>query len=158
MAQRRAQDNRVRGFCAAAALAALLAGCVPIPRNYGYVPPEEDLQQLAVGRDTRETVAEKVGTPLNYGMDRDDSWLYISSRTETFGLREPQVLSREIVAIRFSEAGRVENIERFDLRDGRVVTLSARVTDPAVSDLGLLRQIFGGLGTPQADQFLSPSP
>jgi outer membrane protein assembly factor BamE (lipoprotein component of BamABCDE complex) len=135
----------------------LTAGCEPIPSNHGYVPPDDELREVQVGRDTRETVAEKIGSPVNFGMDAEESWLYISQRRETYGIQKPRLLSREIVAIRFTESGEVQNIERFDLRDGEVVTLSARVTDPSVSDLGLIRQIFGGLGTPTADQFLTPN-
>ena len=63
---------------------------------------------------------------------------------------ESKTVRRDIVAIRFDQADAVENIERFDVQDGQVVRLTARVTDSAVSELGLLRQIFGNIGTPSA--------
>lgn len=131
-----------------------VAACAPIKRNHGYVPPPDELAKVSIGQDTRETVAEKVGAPLNQGMNREGAWYYISSRRQTFGLRQEQILSREIVAIRFANSGRVENIERFGLEDGRLVTISARVTDPSVSEAGFLSQVFGNLGGPSADQFL----
>ena len=142
--------HRITAILAVCAVVA----CAPIPSNHGYVPTDEDLAQITVGKDTRETVAEAIGAPLNHGFERDSSWLYISTRREMRGLANNKVMSREIVSIRFSESGRVENIERFGLEDGRVVTLSARVTDPAVSDVGFLRSVFGRLGGITADQFL----
>lgn len=135
------------------ALCAVL-GCVPIPRNHGYVPTDEDLAKIAVGRDNRETVAESIGVPLNHGLEREDAWYYVSTRRQTVGPKAPEILTRNIVSIRFTSNGTVENIERFSLEDGRVVPISSRVTDPAVSDVGFLRQVFGNLGGITADQFL----
>jgi outer membrane protein assembly factor BamE (lipoprotein component of BamABCDE complex) len=140
---------------ALALLAALAIGaCSPIERNYGYVPAEDQLADIAIGQDTRDTVAEKVGAPFNRGLGGDRAWYYVSSTQRTFGPRAPQTIRRDIVAVRFTDAGAVENIERFDVDDGRVVRLTARVTDSAVSELSLIRQIFGNIGTPQADDII----
>lgn len=135
-------------------LSIVLAACAPIERNHGYVPADDQLAEIAVGQDTRDTVAEKVGAPLTRGMQGERAWYYVASERRTFGPRAPQTVSRDIVAIRFAEAGTVKNIERFTEEDGRVVVLTARVTDPSVSELGLLRRIFGNVGTPQAGDFL----
>lgn len=132
----------------------LIVACTPIARNYGYVPPDEDLAQIEVGRDTRDSVAEKVGTPLNYGVQRDGAWYYVASRRETWGPAAPKTVERKIVAIRFNDGGAVENIERLGVEDGQVVVLTARVTDPSVSELGFLRQVFGNVGTPAAGDLI----
>lgn len=149
------QSRRNNAWVVAAILAATVSACAPIIQNHGYVPPDDELAQLTVGQDTRDSVAETIGAPLSQSLlDRDDAWYYIASRRQTLGLREPQILSRQIVAIRFTEAGTVENIERFGLEDGRIVTLSARVTDPSVSERGLLRQIFSNIGGPSPEDLL----
>ena len=138
----------------ALAAAVSLAACSPIERNYGYVPAEDQLAEIAVGQDTRDTVAEKVGAPFNRGLGGDRAWYYVSSTQRTFGPRAPQTIRRDVVAVRFAGDGAVENIERFDVDDGRVVRLTARVTDSSVSELSLIRQIFGNIGTPQAGDIL----
>ena len=45
------------------AIAALLAAaaCTPVYKNHGYIPPAEDLAQIKVGVDTRDTVTETIG-------------------------------------------------------------------------------------------------
>ncbi|QDY70266.1 outer membrane protein assembly factor BamE [Qingshengfaniella alkalisoli] len=138
----------IAGLCVA------VTACAPIKRNHGYTPPDYDLAQIQVGRDTRDSVTDLVGAPLNEGFQRGDTWYYVSSRRETRGLFKPEEIERQIVAISFSGGGTVRNIERYGLEDGRVVTLSRRVTDQSVPDVGLLRQIFGNLGSPQAGEFL----
>lgn len=151
----RADRHRKRvGVMAAAFGLVLLTACTPIVHNHGYVPPEDMLAEVAVGKDTRDSVAEKVGLPLNKSLTGDAAWYYVATTRETFGPREPKVTSREIVAILFSDAGTVQQIDRYTAEDGREVTLTARVTDASVPDQNLLGQIFGNLGGPSASDFL----
>ncbi len=131
---------------AALALTFGVAGCAPQFHNYGYVPPEEDLEQIQVGSDTRETVAEKVGVPASSGMLDNSGYYYVRMRTRTIGPMAPQEIERQVVAISFSERGIVENVERFGLERGQVVPLSRRVTTSTVNDNNFLRQVLGNIG------------
>lgn len=144
------RGRRVTCAVLCAMLAWAVPACTPIVNNHGYTPADDQLAEIVVGKDTRDTVAEKIGQPFNIGVGQGRAWYYISSTDEVFGPRKPKTVRRDIVAIRFDQADAVENIERFDVQDGQVVRLTARVTDSAVSELGLLRQIFGNIGTPSA--------
>jgi hypothetical protein len=59
------------------------------------------------------------------------------------------------VAVSFTEAGLVSNVERFGLQDGQVVVLSRRVTESNIRSLGLVRQLMGSLGRVSAGQLLN---
>lgn len=122
-----------------------LAACSATFRNHGYIPPAEDLAQIQIG-DTQETVASAVGRPGTTGILADSGWFYVKSRYRNFAWREAEEIDRQVLAISFSDAGRVTNIERFGLEEGRVVRLSRRVTTPNTQGIGLLRQAFGNLG------------
>ena len=130
----------------AAATALALAACSPVLRQHGYVPPEEDLQLITVGVDTRESVANLVGRPSSSGVLADGGFYYVSSTQRIFGPMQPRVIDREVVAISFDQAGLVSNVERFGLERGVVVPLSRRVTYSNSADPGFLRQIFSNLG------------
>lgn len=147
-------NRPVRLICACL-LAAALAACAPIVRNHGYVPPEDQLRQLAVGRDSRAEVAELVGRPTTEGVLGEDAWYYVQSRFRQSGYRAPQEVDREVVAISFAADGRIENIERFGLERGRVVPLSRRVTEQNVKGVGFLRQLFGNIGQFNPGDFFS---
>ena len=45
-----------------------LSGCVAQYQNHGYVPSEEELSEIVVGSDNRESVAQKVGVPSSAGI------------------------------------------------------------------------------------------
>lgn len=130
------------------ALVGLLAvtACSATYQNHGYVPPEQDLQQLVVGIDTRATVDDVVGPPSLSGMSDDGDYYYVRSRQRTYGMFRPEVIERQVLAISFNADDSIANIERFGLEDGRVVPLARRVTDTTVADGGFLRQLLSNLG------------
>jgi len=136
------------------AVVASLAACTARYRNYGYLPPAEDLAAITVGVDTRETVTERIGSPAATGVIRDSGYYYLKARTRTWGPREPEFIDRQLVAISFDAAGTVTNIERFTLQDGNVVALSRRVTDSNVRGVSFLRQLLGNLGRFRAEDLL----
>lgn len=141
----------IAGLCAAAGL----AGCaVTLEDKHGYVPTESELSAIEVGRDTRETVTTLIGQPGLESLRTENGWYYVRSDYETFLWREREEVNREVVAILYSEAGTVANIERYGLEDGRVVSLSRRVTDSNITGISFLRQLVGNLGSFRLQDFV----
>lgn len=130
----------------ALALCLLAAACTAQFRNHGYMPPEEDVANVIVGVDTRESVAETLGTPTAGGVLNDGGFYYVRSQFKTVGPFRPQEVSRELLAVSFNANGTVANVERFGLEDGQVVTLSRRVTDNGLGNISFIRQLLGNLG------------
>ena len=123
-----------------------VAACSPIQRFHGYAPDDALLSQVEVGRDTRDTVAEKVGRPGMSGVMDGSAWYYVQSDWIEEQYRAPVEIRREVVAISFNPSGTVANVERFGLDDGNVITLSRRVTDSGPTAAGVLRQLFSNFG------------
>lgn len=132
----------------------VVAGCSSVYRNHGYVPKDEELSEIVVGVDTRDSVAEAVGTPASSGVLDSSGYYYVQSRVRHFAYRRPEVVSREVLAISFDNGGVVRNIERFGLEDGQVVPIARRVTETTSSDNGFLRQLLRNLGNFSAGNFL----
>ena len=139
-----------RRHCLMLVLVASVAACSPVYRNHGYVPSEDELALVEVGKDTRETVGQKIGRPSTSGLLNDVGWFYVQSRYKHFGPRAPQEIDRQVLAVTFNEAGTVENVARYGLEDGRVVQISRRVTESNVKGLSFIQQIFGSFGRIQA--------
>lgn len=145
--------QRIAELLAALGLLALL-GCSPIVRNHGYVPSEDDLAAIQIGVDTRATVTSVIGRPSAAGLMSDGGFYYVRSRRETVAWRAPQEVDRQVVAISFDPEGVVENVERFTLEDGQVVSLSRRVTSTNIRNVTLIRQLLSNIGQIRADQIL----
>ncbi len=136
-------------------MALVLAACSPVMRFHGYAPTDDDLAELTIGQDTRETVAQRVGRPGIGGVMEGSGWFYVQSDWRHENWRAPVELRREVVAISFDGRDRVANIERFGLEDGEVVQLSRRVTDSGPRGRGVLQQVFAVLGNFSPAQFIN---
>ena len=128
-----------------------LAGCAPLLVIQGYVPDEEILAGIEQGVDTKDAVVTKLGSPSTVATFDDDTWIYVNKRSEVFAFFEPTVLSQNVVAINFDPEGRVQEIRRFTLEDGRLFDLITRETPTQGRELGLLEQLFGNVGRFTAD-------
>ena len=124
----------------------LVSACAAQYRQHGYIPPEEDLQTVVVGVDTRDTVAESIGVPTTSGVRNDTGYYYIRSQVRHFAARRPEVVDRTVLAIYFDGSGVVQDIVTYGLEDGRVVPISRRVTRSGDSKLSFIRQLFGNIG------------
>ncbi|RKT34074.1 Beta-barrel assembly machine subunit BamE [Roseovarius halotolerans] len=137
--------KRLSGALAAMSLLAMTA-CSATYKNHGYIPPEEDLQQLVVGVDTRASVDDVVGPPTMGGVLEGGDYYYVRSRIREYGMFRPEVVERQVLAISFNETDTIANIERFGLEDGQVVPLSRRVTDNSVVNNNFIRQMISNIG------------
>jgi outer membrane protein assembly factor BamE (lipoprotein component of BamABCDE complex) len=132
-----------------------LAGCTARYRTHGYVPSEDELQQIVPGVDTRGTVEDLIGVPSTSGTLNESGFYYIESDVRHFAWKAPEVVDREVLAITFDSAGVVQNIERFGLEDGQVVPLARRITRSGDGDISFIRKLFGNIGALNAADFLN---
>jgi outer membrane protein assembly factor BamE (lipoprotein component of BamABCDE complex) len=147
--QRRAARVLVTGLAVIS-----LSACIAEFRNHGYIPSEVQLQDIAVGQDTKETLEASIGVPRASGLLEDSGWYYVRSQFRHYGAYAPKEVSREVLAISFNDAGVVSNVERFGLENGQVVALSRRVTEPNTKGTTFISQLLGGLGNVSAEQLL----
>jgi outer membrane protein assembly factor BamE (lipoprotein component of BamABCDE complex) len=145
----------IRNIVIGLGLLALVGCSLATYRTHGYIPVEEDLQQITVGVDTRASVEETIGAPTTSGFFDKGAYYYVQSRMRHFAYQKPTVVERQVLAISFDDAGVVRNIERFSLEDGRVVPISRRVTDSSIVDVNLLRQLLSKIGQFSADNMLN---
>jgi outer membrane protein assembly factor BamE (lipoprotein component of BamABCDE complex) len=123
-----------------------LAACTPTLVVQGYVPDDETLATVQQGVDSKDAVVTKLGSPSSIAAFDDDTWIYINKSTENFAFFEPTVVGQNVVAINFDPEGRVENIRRYTLEDGRLIDPITRKTPTQGRELGILEQLFGNVG------------
>lgn len=145
-----------RRIVLALALGAALAGagCTAVYHNHGYVPTDDELVQIEVGKSTQQDVATAIGRPSSTGLLKGAGWFYVGSRWKHYGARAPQEIDRQVVAVSFDEAGVVENVERFGLERGEVVVLSRRITKSNIKGISLIRELLGSIGRVSAGKLL----
>ncbi len=129
----------------AIAAAAILMGCVPVENQRGYVPDMQAVASIEVGMDTKDTVSKKLGDPSTSASFGNDIWYYISSHVEQNAFFAPHATDRNILAVEFAKDGKVADIHKYTLADGRVVDFVSRETPTRGRELTLLQQIFNAV-------------
>ena len=131
-----------------------LVSCSAQFRNHGYVPDEAALDEIVVGVDSRDAVDQALGGATMSGLRSSGGNYYIRSRVRHMTYKAPVVVERDVVVISFDDNDLVQNIARYTLQDGKVVTLSRRVTDGGDVTKGIVSQLFSNIGGLSAENLL----
>jgi outer membrane protein assembly factor BamE (lipoprotein component of BamABCDE complex) len=143
----KASDGARQAASALLIAAALAAGaCTPVRDRHGYIPEDLEAPKVEVGVDTKATVLARLGTPSTVGMFDSEAWYYISSVQERLAFFTPDVVEREVIAIRFGDNDTVAAVDRFGVERGRVVQYAEDATPTRGRELSIIEQLFGSIG------------
>jgi outer membrane protein assembly factor BamE (lipoprotein component of BamABCDE complex) len=120
--------------------------CTPRVDIRGNRPDLERVAEITPGEHSRELVEEILGSPSIKSSFGQETWFYVSSKTETVVFLEPEVKERLVLSIRFDDEGVVKFINQLGLEDGHKVELVERISPTVGNELTLMDQIFGNFG------------
>lgn len=138
---------RLAGKLAGLALVLALAGCGEQIIKHGYQFRDTDLQAIQPGM-SQDQVRATLGTPATTTvLGGGSAFYYISSTMTQTSFMLPDEKDRKVVAVYFNEAGSVEQIANYGLKDGKVFDfVSAKTPAPGAQDEGILKSMFRNLG------------
>lgn len=143
---------RPPSWIAAAVIGAALAvaGCDANVIKHGVQFHEGDLQQIQPGM-TQEQVRLNLGTPSTTAVvGTNQAYYYISSTATQTSFMLPTEQDRQVVAVYFSQAGTVERVANYGMKDGRVFDYVSKTTPaPGGKDVGIIQSLFRNLGQKQ---------
>jgi outer membrane protein assembly factor BamE (lipoprotein component of BamABCDE complex) len=126
--------------------------CTPRVDIRGNRPDLERVAEITPGEHSRELVEEILGSPSIKSSFGQETWFYVSSKTETVVFLEPEVKERLVLSIRFDDEGVVKFINQLGLEDGHKIELVERISPTVGNELTLMDQIFGNFGRFSAKQ------
>lgn len=144
-----AQPHRprfLRRALVASCLAAALSACSGVVDTRGNLPDPETVLEVQPGIHDRDQVATILGSPSTVATFEDDTWYYISRRTEQFAFLDPEVLDQQVLMVKFGEDGLVSDMKIYGLEDGQVIDPVDRTTPTSGRELTVLQQLLGNMG------------
>jgi outer membrane protein assembly factor BamE (lipoprotein component of BamABCDE complex) len=129
----------------------VLGACAPTINNHGYQIDPELLSQITPGVTSREQVARILGSPSSMATFDDDSWYYISQRTERMSFYQNRVTAQDVVAISFDRSGIVASVEQHGMDEAMPIQPVADATPTLGNELTLIQQFLGNLGRFNSD-------
>ena len=129
-------------------LASVFLSCTTNIKSHGYIPSKSDLENLVLGKDTKQSVSKKIGLPATAGLE--GAYYYVRSKFNAPGFKSAQLIDRTVVVLSFDQRSRLKNIETFDVHNGNFVRLDYRVTETGLDNKNILQQIIGSVSGPSA--------
>jgi outer membrane protein assembly factor BamE (lipoprotein component of BamABCDE complex) len=134
------------GTLALLTAAVAIGACSSRIDQRGNLPDPDLLANIEVGHINKQGVQEALGTPSSIGLFDQETWYYISQRTEKIAFFKPTVIDRKVIVIKFDQRGVVSEMTELGLEDSREVQIVERTTPTAGQEMGLLKQLLGNIG------------
>ena len=128
------------------ALMPMLAACETIVDQRGFAATPGSVEKLEVGSQSREDVIRLIGSPSSVATFNPNTWYYISQKQETYAFFKPSMIEQNVLQLTFNESGRLQAMKKYDLADGKDITMVSRITPTAGKELTILEQIMGNVG------------
>ena len=129
-------------------LTSVFLSCTKNIKNHGYIPSKSDLETLVIGKDTKQSIAKKIGLPATAGLE--GAYYYVRSTFNAPGFKSAQLVDRTVVVLSFDQRSRLKNIETFSVDNGNFVRLDYRITETGLDNKNILQQIIGSISGPSA--------
>lgn len=131
---------------AALGLAVGLAACSPRVDQRGNLLDPDYVLAVQPGVQTKEQVAQLLGTPSTVATFSDKTWYYISKRTETTAFFAPDITDQQVLVVSFDDADVVEKVKLYGMDDAYEIEPVDRTTPTYGQSLTVLQQLFGNIG------------
>jgi outer membrane protein assembly factor BamE (lipoprotein component of BamABCDE complex) len=127
-------------------LCLLSAACSGVEELRGNEPDPDKVLAVNPGIDTRQQVAQLLGTPSATGTFDPNTWYYISKRTWQYAFFDPEVVDQEVLVVKFDDGGMVSNMYIYGVEDGVVIEPVERETPTYGQELTIMQQLLGNFG------------
>jgi outer membrane protein assembly factor BamE (lipoprotein component of BamABCDE complex) len=124
----------------------LLTACETVIDQRGFAATPGSVEKLDVGSQSREDVIRLIGSPSTVATFNPNVWYYISQKQEAYAFLKPDMVEQNVLQLTFNESGRLQAMKKYDLADGKDITMVTRITPTAGKELTILEQLLGNVG------------
>ena len=125
-----------------------LNACVSKIDKRGYMFDMSDHNLLQEGITSKERVLKIMGSPtLISDLDSDEAWIYYAEDVKRLLFFKPDIISRDVLVVRFNEVGTIRELSRIDLNDEeKQLQFAANFTNVESRKIGFLKSLFSNVG------------
>ncbi len=125
-----------------------LNACVSKLDKRGYMFDMSNHNLLQEGITSKERVLKIMGSPtLISDLDSDEAWIYYAENLKRLLFFKPDIISRDVLVIKFNEIGTIRELNRFDLSDeDKQLQFAENFTNVESRKIGFLKSLFSNVG------------
>ena len=125
-----------------------LNSCVSKVDKRGYMFDMSDHELLQEGITIKERVLKIMGSPTVISdLDNDEAWIYYAEDVKRLLFFKPDIISRDVLVVRFSNAGTIRELNRINLNDEeKQLQFASDFTSVESRKIGFLKSLFSNVG------------
>ena len=120
--------------------------CSGIKSNNGYMPVQDNVNQLKVNKTSLSFVKSRLGEPALILGNKEPIFIYSSQVTNRILFFEPKVISRDVLVLYFNKKKKLKKLEKFNLEDGKSFQMNTDTTDLSADQRSLIATLFSNIG------------
>ena len=123
-----------------------LNACSGIKVNNGYMPVQDNVDQLKVNKTSVSFAKSRLGEPALILGNQEPILIYSSQVTNRVLFFEPKVISRDVLVLYFNKKKKLKKFEKFNLKDGKSFQMNKDTTDLSADQRSLIATLFSNIG------------
>ena len=120
--------------------------CSGIKSNNGYMPVQDNVNQLKVNKTSLSFVKSRLGEPALILGNKEPIFIYSSQVTNRILFFEPKVISRDVLVLYFNKKKKLKKLEKFNLKDGKAFEMNTDATNLSADQRSLIATLFSNIG------------
>ena len=120
--------------------------CSGIKSNNGYMPVQDNVNQLKVNKTSLSFAKSRLGEPALILGNKEPIFIYSSQVTNRILFFEPKVISRDVLVLYFNKNKKLKKLEKFNLKDGKSFQMNTDTTNLSPDQRSLIATLFSNIG------------
>ena len=122
-----------------------ISSCSSYIERRGYLFDEENQKEIRIGMQKSE-VYQLMGSPSTESQENGNKFYYTSNKFYKYAFLNPKEIERTILVVSFNEEDLTENIEKYSLKDGKIINYNSNIKIPGGTEATIMQDLFDNTG------------
>tara|TARA_B100001142_G_scaffold288014_1_gene303917 strand:- start:446 stop:889 length:444 start_codon:yes stop_codon:yes gene_type:complete len=122
-----------------------ISSCSSYIEKRGYLFDEENQKEIRIGMQKSE-VYQLMGSPSTESQENGNKFYYTSNKFYKYAFLNPKEIERTILVVSFNEEDLTENVEKYSLKDGKIINYNSNITIPGGTEATIMQDLFDNTG------------
>ncbi|MDG2187473.1 MAG: outer membrane protein assembly factor BamE [Hyphomicrobiales bacterium] len=122
-----------------------ISSCGSNIEKRGYLFNDNMQQDIVSGMQKFE-ILQLMGSPSTTSSENGDKFYYIANKFYKYAFLNPKEIERTVIVISFNNEDNVDNIEKYTLKDGKIVNYKSDKTIPGGTQVTVIQDLLDNTG------------
>jgi outer membrane protein assembly factor BamE (lipoprotein component of BamABCDE complex) len=122
-----------------------ISSCSSNIEKRGYLFDNVNQKEIEIGMQKSE-VYQLMGSPSTESQENGNKFYYTSNKFYKYAFLNPKEIERTVLVVYFNDKDLTENIEKYSLKDGKIINYRSDKTIPGGTEGTIIQDLFDNTG------------